>query len=136
MTDSEISTLQNLELLFFPFMEIERFFEGQNYVTISLLPVLLHTLRFLINKSLDSLSNNNEVVFSWLVKMKERLEESIGDGNFVVHINGNDNQVIQRNPRRRRVGIPLIVFKAHFLDPRFSNFIGFKELSVRKSAMM
>ena len=52
--------------------------------------------------------------------MKEKFEESFGDGNYLIHVDDNDVEVIQRGSRRRRIGIPLIVFKAHFLDPRFS----------------
>jgi hypothetical protein len=97
-----------------PFMKAQQLLEGESYVTISLVPQVINTLRQNLRAAL-AVPDNSEYVTSLLTDLQHSFVEDWGSGvpdtMFDEHL-----EVGRRN---RHVGFRVCHMVASFLDPRF-----------------
>ena len=125
--------LELVKIILEPFMKIQQFFEGSKYVTISFIPLMIKTLRDIINsiikqcteamigarfiqnsEGVEFLTETIEKINQIIAAMKTKFEERWGTG-----LEGSlfiENQT--RGQRNIRKGIPRVAFIAAYIDPR------------------
>jgi hypothetical protein len=119
-----------LELLLSPFMECQKFMEGDKYVTIiSFLPFLVHLLRGIIDDMISSYSSERISACSEAVRipvhacavaMKAKFVERWGSGEPGTVFDEHKTEGV----RRIQKGLPLIAMLAAALDPRTKSLKG------------
>jgi hypothetical protein len=106
-----------------PFMFAQRTFEGEKYVTISLIPYVLYKIRSLLEEVRNSAFTSFQVA-NLIRKMANAFEDHWGCGEPGTV--ATENLVEGRNRRPR--GIPLLTLVASLLDPRFKFGPGLADL--------
>jgi hypothetical protein len=114
LTAVEWSEILQTKTLLEPIMEIQKYLEGEKYVTVSVVPSLIGIIRrgltaFLTNDSHSERSKN----VCRLMLSSFNTHWGIGDKNHSIF---KENQT--EGPRRRPKGIPLNTLRASALDPR------------------
>lgn len=132
LSDDDWNILQQLEIILRPFMRLQKFFEGQEYVTISIIPAVIQYIRKSINKLIANMSQPNEAddatispatrlsICNLAQKMNNKFTERWGSGAPGTVFTEHET----RGPRNIRKGIPFLVFLASALDPRFKSLSG------------
>jgi len=105
-----------------PFMSAQKLLEGENYVTISFIPVLICTIRNGLQAVLDDPSTSNQI--KTLVKVMMTA--------FRKHWESGDNGTVATEHQTtgekwRPKGIPLLALMALLLDPRFKTGPGLSD---------
>lgn len=112
-----------------PFMKLQQFFEGDQYVTISFIPMMVDLMRgWIQDVSSGDCEAHNELSDSCREKilmlgqeMHISFENRWGTGREGTVWNGD---VIVRGPRRIRQGIPRLTCLAAAIDPRTKRLVG------------
>jgi len=108
-----------------PFMFAQKSFEGETYVTISMVPYILYRIRSLLQESRDAPQNSlhlNNV----LRRMANAFELHWGSGEPGTV----SREHLTEGPNRRPQGIPLITLLASLLDPRFKFGPGLSQIDL------
>ena len=123
LTSEEWDICVALSIVLHPFMELQKLFEGDKYVTVSLVPLMVTLMRQWIDRLIDGEMNWKHRVEDegtklrieqMCVSMKEYFEKRWGRGaDGTVYKN-----VQERGERRIRVGIHRKALMAAALDPR------------------
>tara|TARA_B100001971_G_C18254052_1_gene580539 strand:- start:1144 stop:2400 length:1257 start_codon:yes stop_codon:yes gene_type:complete len=137
VSEDDWSILEQLEKILRPFMQLQKFFEGQEYVTISIIPAVIKYIRKTLTGLIEEMSQPNHAtltatnrlsILNVVQKMSNKFIERWGSGFdgtvFIEHET--------RGPRNIRKGIPLLVFLASALDPRFKILYGVPPEDKRK----
>lgn len=112
LMDSDFQHLENLEFVLKPFQEAQRALEGEHYVNLSLLPLVISEMKDQLGISEAAASQNTQQqLIALLADMQEDFQERWGER--VAY----STDVIRSN-RRRQKGIPTYAFWALVLDPR------------------
>ena len=115
-TTHEWADLEDILLLLKPFMYLQRMMEGQQYVTNSMIPFAIFTIRqsiFFLNADPPGIPDNlSEQIKFLLISLQEDFVARWGDGNNVW------NQNEQRVEGNRQIGIHQTALIAAALDPR------------------
>ena len=119
LTDGQWKVLQDIVALLKPFMIAQRLLEGQYYVTISLVPYVLHKIRTGLNEAFDSPAIS-EALKAVLTKMLLKFVEAFGSGSDGAVASDH----LTRGPRQRPRGIPKHTLIASLLDPRTKGGVG------------
>ena len=112
-----------LSVVLHPFMQLQQWYEGDSYVTVSMVPYMVDLMRNWIDRLID-----NEV--DWMMQVesesvKDRITHLAEDMKCYFESRWGCGQPgtvfceeIVRGPRRVRVGIPKKILLASALDPR------------------
>ena len=113
ITDEQWKALEKLERLLRPFKRAQKVLEGQAYVTISLLPMIVATLREGLADFISRLNDEDDVK-ALAVRLLEDFNARWGKGE-----NGTVwHEYDERAERNRMKGIPRKALIASALDPR------------------
>jgi hypothetical protein len=112
LMDSDFQHLENLEFVLKPFQEAQRALEGEHYVNLSLLPLVINEMKdqLVISKA-GANQNTQQQLIVLLADMQEDFQEHWGDR--VAY----STDVIRSNCSQQK-GIPTYAFWALVLDPR------------------
>ena len=97
-----------------PFMFAQKTFEGETYVTISMIPYILYRIRSLLQQAREA-PNISLYVANLLRRMANAFELHWGSGEPGTV----SREYLTEGPNRRPQGMPLITLLASLLDPRF-----------------
>jgi zinc finger BED domain-containing protein 1 (E3 SUMO-protein ligase ZBED1) len=129
---SDWELLEILEALLRPFMECQRFMEGDSYVTISFLPFFVSKLRIILGDMEESYSPGHmsacsepirAAVYLCVQDMKAKFEERWGTGIPGTVFDEHKTEGV----RRIQKGLPLVAMLAAALDPRTKSLKGIPE---------
>ncbi len=119
LTDLQWKVIEALCALLRPFMIIQKFLEGQKYVTVSLIPYLIHKIRVHLETSI--------IAPNIVPEVEELLQSMLNDFN-IRWGSGLPGSVFDEHktlgPKRRRKGLPLLTMQAAALDPRTKGMVG------------
>lgn len=108
LTDSDWAGIKMVEEFLRPFAKIQKFLEGEKYITVSFVPVLVQTMR-------TAITNLCSTEYKELAdKMLTYFESRFGDGSEDTVF----NLEILRGERRIRVGLRPGIYIAAACDPR------------------
>ena len=119
LNDMQWLAIKQITLLLKPFMAAQQALEGQNYVTVSLIPYLIAVIR----QSLSAMVDDMTIIESVRNLAKLMLEDFIkrfGSGLDGTVLHENET----RGERQRQKGIPIKVLLAAALDPRTKTLEG------------
>ena len=119
LTDDQWKLVEAQVKVLEPFMVIQKVLEGQKYVTVSLIPFLLHKVRVHLDTSIDN-PNMLPAITGLLQKMRADFETRWGTG--MPGSVFDEHKTLGH--RRRRKGIPLLTMQAAALDPRTKGMKG------------
>ena len=108
LTEGDWATIEMVDSFLSPFAKIQKFLEGEKYVTISFVPLLVESMR----RSIDNLCSTEYVDLAF--SMKEYFESRFGDGTEGTFFNLG----IVRGERRIRKGLRADIYLAAACDPR------------------
>jgi len=117
LTDDDFLALSDVLTLLTPFRDSQKALEGELYVSISLLPLVVHHLShelMVLQGSVDP--DYQGTLFELITKMKDDFESRWG--TRVQYFS-----TTQRSSRRRQSGLPTYSFWAMALDPRTKKMI-------------
>jgi len=107
-----------------PFMFAQKTFEGETYVTISMVPYILYRIRSLLQEA--RVAPQNPHVANLLRKMANAFELHWGSGEPGTV----SREYLTEGPNRRPRGMPLITLLASLLDPRFKFGPGLSQIDL------
>jgi hypothetical protein len=111
LTDNHFHSLQFLEQVLSPFREAQRALEGDKYINISLVVLIIKKLYQAITAMLAAATDDEPELYQLLSEMVEDFEERWGDP---ICYSSN----IVRASFNRQLGIPAYAYWAAILDPR------------------
>lgn len=127
LTEGQWVLIKGIVQLLKPFMTVQKLLEGDSYVTMSVLPIMIDRLRKIINEAVigkvqNKTNNTYSLVDTLIVDdikevgtcMLRKFEERWGDGE-------EGHIFPSRGHRNIRVGFPLISLAAAAMDPRTKN---------------
>lgn len=116
LTAVEITELKQLEKILQPFMAAQKALEGQKYVSNSLIPYIIQTIRSGLTEVLDSTDDQGikELVQKLLDDRTNGFNTYWGSGASGTLFNENETL----GYRQRQKGLPKKTLMACFLDPR------------------
>lgn len=112
LTASDFESLKNVEFVLKPLQHAQKALEGEKYVNLSLLPLVIHEVRLqlgLCEGAVDA--DTQQDLYQLLCVMVDDFKDRWGDATSY------NNEVV-RASRRRQVGIPTYAYWATALDPR------------------
>lgn len=112
LTDSDFESLHNVAYVLRPLQQAQKALEGETYVNISLLPLVIHEIRVqlgICEGAVDSVRQRD--LYQLLCIMVDDFKSRWGDSTTY-------SNAVVRSSRRRQVGIPKYAFWASLLDPR------------------
>jgi hypothetical protein len=115
LTEGDFSCLEDVVHVLLPFKVAQEALEGDKYVTLSLLPLLVHQIREALIRFQGAICEGTQPQLKFLV---DKMEE-----DFMVRWGAHNRYRFQvsRGDRGRQCGIPRYAFWAAFLDPRTKN---------------
>ena len=112
LTDRDFEQLENIEFVLKPFQEAQKALEGEHYVNLSLLPLVISEMKDQLGICAAAVNPvTQQDLHALLEKMQEDFHERWGDS---LEYSSN---IIRAN-RRRQKGIPTYSYWALGLDPR------------------
>lgn len=112
LSDDDFESLENVEYVLKPLQAAQKSLEGERYVNISLLPVMIHHLRLQLALCLGAVDQETQQdLYQLLSSMVADFNERWGDSTTY-------SREVVRAARGRQVGIPTYAFWATALDPR------------------
>ncbi len=113
LTPSQWNIIADTCVILEPFMVAQKFLEGENYVTISMIPYMIHKIRQGLQELL--IVDTTAQVRNLVRRMLTAFETQWGSGDPGTI--GTEH--LSNGPRQRPKGIPLAALMASYLDPRF-----------------
>jgi hypothetical protein len=112
LTESDYDSLKNVEFVLNPLRKAQKALEGEKYVNISLLPLVINEVRSQLGLCEGAVDQDTQQdLYQLLCVMVDDFKDRWGES---MHYS---NEVV-RASRRRQVGIPTYSFWATALDPR------------------
>ena len=129
LSDNDFSVIKDVVHVLMPFKVAQEALEGQNYVNLSLLPIIIKKLRDSLHTNQGAIDATEQPQFYFMLsEMVDDFETRWGDETKYTGFT-------RRAHRGRITGIPKLAFWASMLDPRTKNST-LKILSIRdKSAI-
>lgn len=113
LSDNEWKTLEEIKAALQPLSHIQKFLEGEKYVTSSCIPMAIsHIFDELKEMASKAERNQNRGLLKLAEDMMGKLVEQFGD--FLQY-----NSTVIRGNRNRQVGLNKAIFFSHALDPRY-----------------
>lgn len=106
-----------------PFMQAQKMLEGEKYVTISLVPTLIISLRNQLIAIIDDVANEGGHIQAVALRMLEDFNKRWGEGAHGTIFQEHTTE----GERRRPKGLPILTILASALDPRFKGLLDFDE---------
>jgi hypothetical protein len=105
-----------------PFMSAQKLLEGENYITISFIPILICTIRNGLQAVLDD-PNTSDQIRTLVTAMMTAFRKHWGSGEDGTVATEHHTTGEKRRPK----GIPLLALMASLLDPRFKTGPGLSD---------
>jgi hypothetical protein len=124
LSDNDFSVIKDVVHVLMPFKVVQEALEGQNYVNLSLLPIIIKKLRDSLHTNQGAIDDAEQPQFYFMLsEMVDDFETRWGDETKYTGFT-------LRADRGRITGIPKLAFRASMLDPRTKNST-LKILSIR-----
>jgi zinc finger BED domain-containing protein 1 (E3 SUMO-protein ligase ZBED1) len=120
LSEEQWTIVSEVVTLLEPFMETQRYLEGDNYVTISSVPRSIISLRKLMKSIVDN-EDLSKAVRDIAAKMLSDFNARWGHGDDGTVFSEHTSEGFRRRPK----GIPLLTLLAAAVDPRFKALIFF-----------
>lgn len=120
--EEEWQAMQDAKDALFPFYKLQKMLEGEEYVSVSMVPMFIAGIRKTLEKLTADVNNPRMVLLGGL--MEAKFQERWGDGSPGTVF----DERIRRGSRRTRIGIPAMVFLAACLDPRTKDLRGIPDV--------
>jgi hypothetical protein len=120
LNNTEWGILDQLLLALEPFQFFQQILEGEYYVTLSLVPAALDTLREGLMEMTDEGNMNFDAVVDLATRMLEKFNKEFGSPEGISFYDAYSSAV----GNERRVGIPKECLLATAMDPRSKNLVG------------
>jgi hypothetical protein len=115
LSDNDFEVINNVVHVLAPFKVAQEALEGEKYVNLSLLPMIIHKLRRTIHDNLAAIDDDDQPQFyNLLFEMIKDFEKRWGKETIY-------RAQTHRGDRGRITGIPKLAFWASMLDPRTKN---------------
>jgi hypothetical protein len=126
LNDAQWMLLDNITKRLKPFMLAQRFLEGEKYVTISCVPLIVTRIRTDLDTAIDNETSAYMKILLTTLRTNFRAEWGFGLPNTMY------DEHLQTGPRRRHKGFRKIHMIAAFLDPRCKDLAPFGEVDKQK----